>query len=68
MKTLVWVEHESGQLKDATLAAVTAAGQLGEVHLLVAGKDVAGVAEQAASIAGVRYILGDWRSTIPRRA
>ena len=25
MKTLVWVEHEGGALKDATLAAVTAA-------------------------------------------
>ncbi|MGK2912233.1 MAG: electron transfer flavoprotein subunit alpha/FixB family protein, partial [Sphingobium sp.] len=53
MKTLVWVEHEGGALKDATLAVVTAAGKLGEVHLLVAGKDVGGVAEQAAKIAGV---------------
>ena len=53
MKTLVWVEHEGGALKDATLSAVTAAGQLGEVHLLVAGKDVGGVADQAAKIAGV---------------
>ncbi|HEY9554398.1 electron transfer flavoprotein subunit alpha/FixB family protein [Allosphingosinicella sp.] len=53
MKTLVWVEHEGGELKDATLAAVTAASKLGEVHLLVAGQDVGGVAEQAAKIAGV---------------
>ncbi|AUW59065.1 electron transfer flavoprotein subunit alpha [Sphingobium sp. SCG-1] len=53
MKTLVWVEHEAGALKDATLAVVTAASKLGEVHLLVAGKDVGGVAEQAAKIAGV---------------
>jgi electron transfer flavoprotein alpha subunit len=53
MKTLVWVEHEDGQLKDATLAAVTAAGKLGEVHLIVAGENVGGVAEQAAKIAGV---------------
>ena len=37
MKTLVLVEHEGGQVKDATLAAVTAAAKLGEVHLLVAG-------------------------------
>ena len=43
MKTLVWVEHEGGALKDATLAAVTAASKLGEVHLLVAGAGVAGV-------------------------
>ena len=37
MKTLVWVEHDNKNLADATLAAVTAAGKLGEVHLLVAG-------------------------------
>ncbi|MFN3943774.1 MAG: electron transfer flavoprotein subunit alpha/FixB family protein [Allosphingosinicella sp.] len=53
MKTLVWVEHEDGQLKDATLAAVTAAGKLGEVHLIVAGQGVGGVADEAAKIAGV---------------
>jgi electron transfer flavoprotein alpha subunit len=53
MKTLVWVEHEGGSVKDATLAAVTAASQLGEVHLLVAGRDVGGVGAQAAKIAGV---------------
>ena len=53
MKTLVWVEHEGGQLKDATLSAVSAAAKLGEVHLLVAGEGVDGVAGQAAQIAGV---------------
>lgn len=53
MKTLVWVEHEGGALKDATLSAVTAASKLGEVHLLVAGKGVGGIAEAAAKIAGV---------------
>jgi len=53
MKTLVWVEHDNAAVKDATLAAVTAASQLGEVHLLVAGSGCAGVADQAAKIAGV---------------
>ncbi|MEA3014820.1 MAG: electron transfer flavoprotein alpha subunit [Sphingomonadales bacterium] len=53
MKTLVLVEHEGGKVKDATLAAVTAASQLGEVHLLVAGQNVGGVAEAAAKIAGI---------------
>jgi len=53
MKCLVLVEHEGGQLKDATLSAVTAASKLGEVHLLVAGEGVGGVAEAAARIAGV---------------
>ena len=53
MKTLVLVEHEGGQLKEAMLAAVTAASKLGEVHLLVAGSGVGAVAEQAAKIAGI---------------
>ena len=52
MKTLVLVEHEGGAIKDATLATVTAASQLGEVHLLVAGKGVGAVAEAAAKIVG----------------
>ena len=53
MKTLVWVEHDGGAVKDATLSAVTAAGQLGEVHALVAGHGVDDVAQAAAMIAGV---------------
>jgi len=53
MKTLVWVEHEAGAVKDATLATVTAASKLGEIHLLVAGQGVGAVAEAAAKIAGV---------------
>ena len=53
MKTLVWVEHEGGAVKDATLPVVTAAAKLGEVHLIVAGEGVAGVADAAAKIAGV---------------
>ncbi len=53
MKTLVWVEHDNANMADATLAAVTAASKLGEVHLLVAGSGCRAVAEQAAQIAGV---------------
>ena len=56
MKTLVWVEHDGQTVKDATLAAVTAAAKLGEVHLLVAGAGVGGVGEQAAKIAGVAKV------------
>ncbi|MBM7408215.1 MULTISPECIES: electron transfer flavoprotein subunit alpha/FixB family protein [Sphingomonas] len=52
MKTLVWVEHDGSTVKDATLAAVTAASKLGEVNLLVAGQGVDGVAQAAAQIAG----------------
>ncbi len=53
MKTLVWVEHDNSSVKDATLAVVTAAAKLGDVHLLVAGSGCASVADEAAKIAGV---------------
>ena len=53
MKTLVWVEHDNTAVADATLAAVTAASKLGEVHLLVAGSGCRAVADAAAKIAGV---------------
>ena len=53
MKTLVLVEHDGAQVKDATLAVVTAAAKLGEVHLLVAGQGCDAVAAEAAKIAAV---------------
>jgi len=53
---LVLVEHEGGEVRDATLAAVTAAAKLGEVHLLVAGQGVGAVAAAAAKIAGVARV------------
>jgi electron transfer flavoprotein alpha subunit len=56
MIALVWVEHEGGQLKDATLSAVTAASKLGEVHAVVAGNGVGPVAQQVAKIAGVTKV------------
>jgi len=56
MKTLVYAEHDNATLKDATLAVVTAASQLGEVHILVVGSGCSAVAEQAAKIAGVSTV------------
>lgn len=56
MNTLVWVEHDHSAIADATLATVTAAAQLGTVHLLVAGEGVAEVAAKAAAIAGVASV------------
>ena len=56
MKALVWVEHDNASVKDATLAVVTAAAALGEVHLIVAGAGCAGVADEAAKIAGVAKV------------
>ena len=56
MSVLVFVEHDNASMKDATLAAVTAAGKLGEVHALVAGVGCGAVAEQVAKVAGVAKV------------
>ena len=56
MSVLVFVEHDNASVKDATLAAVTAAAKLGEVHALVAGSGCGAVAEEAAKIAGVTKV------------
>jgi electron transfer flavoprotein alpha subunit len=57
MSVLVYAEHDNASLKDATLAVVTAAGQLGEVHVLVAGNGCSAVADQAAKVSGVAKVL-----------
>ena len=59
MTVLVLVEHGEGHIKDATLATVTAAAQLGPVHALVAGDGDAAraAADAAAKIAGVEKVL-----------
>ncbi|HEU5285923.1 MAG TPA: electron transfer flavoprotein subunit alpha/FixB family protein, partial [Sphingomicrobium sp.] len=56
MKVLVLIEHEGGEVRDATLSAVTAAAKLGEVHGLVVGTHVAPVAEATARIAGMTKV------------
>ncbi|HEX6742376.1 MAG TPA: FAD-binding protein [Sphingomicrobium sp.] len=57
MSVLVLVEHDGSAIKDATLATVTAAAKLGEVHALVAGNGMDGVASAAGTIAGVIKVL-----------
>ncbi len=57
MKTLVWVEHDNASVKDATLAVITAASQLGDVSALVAGSSCDAAASAAAQIAGVAKVL-----------
>ncbi len=57
MNTLVLVEHDNASVADATLSTVTAAAKLGDVALLVAGKDCGGAADAAAKIAGVAKVL-----------
>lgn len=58
MKTLVLAEHDDGRLRASSRAVVAAALQLGgSVQVLVAGQDVAAVAAEAATIAGVQQVL-----------
>ncbi|QZA80507.1 electron transfer flavoprotein subunit alpha/FixB family protein [Deefgea piscis] len=58
MSVLVIAELDSHGIKAATRSAISAASQLGEeVHLLVTGNDVAGIAIEATKIAGVSKVL-----------
>jgi electron transfer flavoprotein alpha subunit len=57
MTVLVLAEHDNTTLRAATLNAITAATQLGDTHLLVAGQDCRGVAEAGARISGVSKVL-----------
>ena len=57
MTNLVIVEHDNNEIAAATLHAVTAAQQIGgDIDLLVAGENCAGVAEAAAKIAGIATV------------
>jgi electron transfer flavoprotein alpha subunit len=56
MTVLVLVEHDGSHIKDATLATVTAASKLGDVHALVVGNNADSVAQAAAKIAGVAKV------------
>ncbi len=57
MAVLVYAEHDNAVLKPATLNAVAAAKQLGDVTVLVAGSGCRAVAEAAAKINGVAKVL-----------
>ncbi len=58
MSILVIAEHDGARLSPGTLHCVTAAGQIGgEVAVLLAGKEVAGIAERIGNIAGVARVL-----------
>ncbi|MGF6147464.1 Electron transfer flavoprotein large subunit [Kingella potus] len=57
MTVLVIAEHNNQALNPATLHAVSAAAQLGAVHILVAGSGAQSVAAQAAGLCGVEKVL-----------
>ncbi|CAN7601495.1 electron transfer flavoprotein subunit alpha/FixB family protein [Rhizobium sp. LjRoot254] len=58
MTILLVADHDNAHLSDQTNKALTAASQIGgDVHVLVAGKGVKSVADQAAKLAGVSKVL-----------
>ena len=57
MTVLVYADHDNTNLKGANYNTITAAGILGDVHVLVAGENCRQVAEQAALVDGVVQVL-----------
>ena len=57
MSVLVIAEHDNSELKSATLNAITAAKELGDVTVLVAGSGSQSVADAASQVAGVSAVL-----------
>ncbi len=57
MTALVLLDHVDGHVTPASRSAITAAAALGEVHVLVTGAGIGGVAEAASKISGVAHVL-----------
>jgi len=58
MATLLYIEHDNGAVRDASLKALTAATQLGApVHVLVLGSGSRPAADAAAKLEGVEKVL-----------
>jgi len=57
MNILVLAEHDNAELKPATLNTVTAASELGDVTILVAGSGCGAVGDAAAKVAGISKVL-----------
>jgi electron transfer flavoprotein alpha subunit len=57
MAILVLLDHEDGTIKQPSRCAVAAGAQLGEVHALLAGTNLAAAAQTAAQIQGVAKVL-----------
>jgi electron transfer flavoprotein alpha subunit len=58
MTTLVIAEHDHGALKSATLHTIAAAQKVGgDIHVLVAGHNAGGAAQEAAKVTGVAKVL-----------
>ena len=58
MTVLLIAEHDNAHLKDATAKTLAAARKLGgDIHVLIAGNNAAGAAQEAAKLEGVAKVL-----------
>ena len=57
MTVLIIAEHDNHSLKPSTFPTVTAALQLGETTVLVAGSNCGRVAEEASKLNGIKQVL-----------
>tara|TARA_B100000315_G_C14588277_1_gene594335 strand:+ start:3511 stop:4443 length:933 start_codon:yes stop_codon:yes gene_type:complete len=57
MTVLVIADHDNAALKGATFNTITAAAELGDVTILIAGSDCGSVAEEAAKLNGIAKVL-----------
>ncbi|RBM05813.1 electron transfer flavoprotein subunit alpha/FixB family protein [Novacetimonas cocois] len=57
MTVLVLLDHEAGAIKQASRSAIAAASKLGDVDVLVVGRDAARAATAAAKLPGVKKVL-----------
>jgi len=58
MSILVIAEHDNSNLKSATLHTIAAGTKIGgDLHILVAGQNCPGVADEAAKVAGIAKVL-----------
>uniref|UniRef100_A0A158R538 Electron transfer flavoprotein subunit alpha n=1 Tax=Syphacia muris TaxID=451379 RepID=A0A158R538_9BILA len=57
VSTLVLAEHDEVSLNPITLNAVSAASKLGDITVLVGGKNVKKIAEEAAKVENVKKVL-----------
>jgi electron transfer flavoprotein alpha subunit len=58
MSILIYADHNNVQLHGSLRNTITAATQIGgDVHVLIAGHNCAGIANEAAQIAGVKEVL-----------
>ncbi len=58
MTVLVLLSYEKGNyIRPITRSAITAATKLGDVHVLLAGKDLGDLAQKASALSGVKKVL-----------